>query len=123
MTENNSIGMKDFDESLGPASSDDRPFLERTEKTGAKENSLLAARIKDIDQDREERKKYSSRAYWLAVSWSVAVLAILLLHGCGQKAGWFKLPDAVLIALSAGLSAGLIGAFVAVATYLFKKGR
>jgi len=100
---------------LGPASSDDFASLK------AERNSLLAARRKVIDQDREERKKYASRAYWLAVGWSIAVLAVLLLHGFGQKSGWFKLPDVVLVVLSTGLSAGFIGAFVAVVTYLFKK--
>lgn len=117
MTVKDQTGVEDVDELLGRNSSDDSASLREEEK------SLLASHLEDIEQDRKERKKYSSRAYWLAVSWSVAVLAILLLHGFGQKSGWFRLPDAVLVALSAGLGAGLIGAFVAVATYLFKKGR
>jgi len=49
-TKNDPIGVKDVDETLGPASSDDFASLK------AERNSLLAARRKVIDQDREERK-------------------------------------------------------------------
>lgn len=112
--------IKDVDEAVGPISPDDRPFLERTE-TSAGENPLQAAHIQDIDQDREERKKYSSRIYWLVVGWLIAVLAVLMLQGFGQGPGWFKLPNLVLTSLLVGVSVGFIGAFIAVATYLFRK--
>jgi len=87
------------------------------------ERDILVARRIDLDQNREEKKKYSSRIYWLAVIWFSAVLLITVAHGFASEISWlpFRLPDLALVALIAGIGAGFIGVLIAVATNLFKK--
>ncbi len=84
------------------------------------ERDILVARRKDLDQNREERKKYTKIMFWGVAIWLVIVLAILM--ASGFKIMSFELPGYVLAIL---LSGTIIGAGVvvgAIMTALFKGG-
>jgi len=84
------------------------------------ERDILVARRKDLDQNREERKKYTKITFWGVAIWLVIVLAILM--ASGFKIMSFELPGYVLAIL---LSGTIIGAGVvvgAIMTALFKGG-
>lgn len=84
------------------------------------ERDILVARRKDLDQNREERKKYTQRTFWGVAIWLAIVLAILLAGGFKHVP--FELPGYVLAIL---LSGTIIGAGVvvgAIMTALYKGG-
>ena len=70
-------------------------------------------------QDREERKKFAKKIFWLLISFIIATLLILLLVGFAYLN--FSLNDAVLITMLSTMSANVIGIFIYVAKYLFNK--
>lgn len=72
---------------------------------------------KDRDQDRAQRKQYSSRLFWLVVGWLFAVGGILLLSGFG--AWGFQLTEVVLGTLIGTTTASVLGLFTIVVRYLF----
>ncbi len=87
------------------------------------EQSLADARqrsdIADRDQDREQRKAYARRLYWLVVVWLVVVGAILIVQGFAYLD--FKLPVEGLTTLIGSTTISVIGLFAIVANYLFPR--
>lgn len=71
-------------------------------------------------QDIKARKKYANKIFNLIRIWLISVVAIVLLAGFGNKCGWFKMADSVLIALITTTTASVVGLFAIVANYLFK---
>ncbi|MDR2813784.1 MAG: hypothetical protein LBB79_03900 [Prevotellaceae bacterium] len=67
-------------------------------------------------QDRQERKKFANKIFWLLVVFLTVVMAIVFLSGfCAMK-----LPSTVMVTLLATTSANVIGIFIFVVKYLFK---
>lgn len=81
------------------------------------ENLLLEAKIDDVVQDRDQRKKYSDRLFKLVVGWLCAIGVIILLHGFSCIP--FNLSVAVLSTIIGSTTASVLGLFVIVANYLF----
>lgn len=78
-------------------------------------------RLKGIQQDRTERKKYAGRIFVLVSSWLGAILGILLLQGLLGSHGCFDLSDSVLMTLLGGTTGSVIAVVVLVVKYLFPK--
>ena len=81
------------------------------------------ARIRQLEQNIAERKKYANRIFYLVCSWLCFVGALVLLNGVQD---WFTfipfhLSDAVLIALITTTTINVIGVFLFVVRYLFPK--
>lgn len=81
---------------------------------------------KDSRQNREQRKEYAGKIFWLVVGWLSGVGIILLLSGWKHGGMFphcrpFNLSDGVLMTLIGGTSASVIGLMVIVANYLFPK--
>jgi uncharacterized membrane-anchored protein len=79
------------------------------------------ARIKQLEQNIEERKKYANRIFCLVCYWLVFVGVLVLLNGVQGCFTWipFRLSDAVLIALITTTTINVIGVFLFVVRYLF----
>ena len=73
--------------------------------------------IKDMRQDRTERKRYANKIYWMLLSFLSVVIVIVIC--CAADRIFFSLSDSVLIALLTTTSANMIGIFMVVARYLF----
>jgi len=125
MTEKSQPSTNDLGEE-SPLSPDERAQLARLTAEQATtlallaEKAILDERRKDLDQNREERKKYTKIMFWGVAIWLVIVLAILM--ASGFKIMSFELPGYVLAIL---LSGTIIGAGVvvgAIMTALFKGG-
>lgn len=71
----------------------------------------------DIAQNREQRKNYAGKIFWLVCGWLLVLAAIV---GC-TGLGVMSLSDTVLVALISGASVNIIGLMVIVANYLFPK--
>lgn len=84
------------------------------------QNELLTARLKDREQDREERLRYAKRVFRLIVWWLVWVGSVVVVDGIEPLP--FDLADAVIIALVGGTTASVIGIFLIIANYLFPRG-
>lgn len=84
------------------------------------ERDILVARRKDLDQNREERKKYTQRTFWGAAVLLAIVLAILL--ASGFKFMPFELPGYVLAILFSGTIIGVGGVVGAIMASLYKGG-
>ncbi len=82
-------------------------------------NQRLEAEINDLTQDRDQRKTYANRLYWLIVGWLIVVGLIMLLHGLSPIS--FKLSVTVLTTLIGSTTISVLGLFVIVANYLFPK--
>ena len=82
-------------------------------------NKLQDAKIDDLVQDRDQRKKYSDRLFKLVVWWLIAVSLIILLHGFGYVP--FTLSVAVLTTIVGSTTGAVLGLFAIVANYLFPK--
>lgn len=82
-----------------------------------KEEQILIERLKDSQQNREQRKQYANKIFWLVCAWLVVLVIIVGQAGCGR----LILSDSVLIALISGASINIIGLMVIVANYLFPK--
>ena len=74
-------------------------------------------RLRSLEQDREQRKKYAGRIFWLVCAWLLALVAILSCVGTSL----YALSDAVLVGLITGASVNIIALMVIVANYLFPK--
>lgn len=85
----------------------------------ALDNAKRRAEIENLDQDRDERKKYASRVFLLVVVWLVAIGMILVLQGFGI--GKFDLSDNVLLMLIGTTTGSVVGIFLIVANYLFPR--
>lgn len=85
----------------------------------ALDNAKRRAEIENLDQDRDERKKYASRVFWLVVIWLAAIGMILMLQGFGI--GKFDLSDSVLLMLIGTTTGSVVGIFLIVANYLFPR--
>lgn len=73
--------------------------------------------LRDSKQNREQRKEYANKIFWLVCAW-LAVLTILVgMTGCGSLC----LSDTVLVTLIGSASVNIIGLMVIVASYLFPK--
>ena len=83
------------------------------------ENARLGEQLQDLQQDRDQRRKYSDRLFRLIVTWLVAVGAVLLLHGFTDVR--FALAVPVLTTLIGATTASVLGLFAIVANYLFPK--
>lgn len=73
--------------------------------------------LKDSKQNREQRKEYANKIFWLVCGWLVSLVFIVILVGFGRM----QLSDTVLVALISGASLNIIGLMVIVAQYLFPK--
>jgi hypothetical protein len=80
------------------------------------QNELLTARLKDREQDREERLRYAKRVFRLIVWWLVWVGSVVVVDDIEPLP--FDLADAVIIALVGGTTASVIGIFLIIANYL-----
>ena len=89
----------------GTASSDDseKPFLDE--------------KLEGLRQDRQQRKEYAGKIFYLVCAWLGVLALAMLLTGFRCMA----LSDAVLIALTGGATISIIGLMVIVANYLFPK--
>ena len=85
-------------------------------------------RLKQLQQDREERKKYADKIFRLIVIWLGFIMVLLFFQGfCNllrtspDSQPCFFLSDAVLIAAITSTTASVIALFVLVAKYLYPK--
>lgn len=78
-------------------------------------------KLQGLQQDREQRKEFAKKIYWLICLWLLGVAALLLLRGWNI---WgFYLSETVLIALITTTSANVIGLLAIVILYLFPRKR
>lgn len=81
------------------------------------ENQQRQEQIKDLRQDREQRKTYSDALFRLMLGWSIALAVIVFMDGaCCVR---FQLSERVLLALIGSTTASVFGLFFVVAKYLF----
>jgi len=78
--------------------------------------------LKSSIQDRKERKKYAGKIFILISIWLIAVFALLIAQAIFGKTGEFSLPVPVLLTITGGTTASVVGIFVIVARYLFPDG-
>lgn len=86
----------------------------------------LNEELKDLKQDRDERKSYASKLYWLVLIWLVVILLIVIFQGLRSLPGtpfYFKLSDTVLITLITTTTANVAAFFLVVVRYLFRPKR
>jgi len=69
-------------------------------------------------QDREERKDFADKIYYLLIGFLVVVFSIIFLSGFDSIQ--FTMSDVILTTLLATSSANIIGIFIFVVKYLFK---
>ena len=72
-----------------------------------------------LSQDIQERKKYASHIFWLIVGWLVLLFVVLGFQGF--KFCQFDLSENVLLVLIAGTTVNILGIFVIVVNYLFRR--
>ncbi len=82
--------------------------------------NLVFQDILDKQQNRGERKQYAKRTFVFLSIFTFLVLSIVLLQGFNTKTG-FVLSEAVLITLITTSLASIVGIFLLVMQYLFKK--
>ena len=80
----------------------------------------LGEELKDLKQDRDERKSYASKLYWLVLSWLMIILLITIFQGLQLSPIVFKLSDVVLITLITTTTANVAAFFLVVVRYLFR---
>ncbi len=86
----------------------------------------LNEELKDLKQDRDERKSYASKLYWLVLIWLVVILLIIIFQGLRslpRTPFYFKLSDKVLITLITTTTANVAAFFLVVVRYLFRPRR
>ena len=81
--------------------------------------SLKEEELKELTQNRKERKKYALWLYVFLVGFNFLVFVIIFFEGF--KCVNFILNNSVIITLLSATSANVIGIFVVVARYLFPK--
>lgn len=77
----------------------------------------LKSEIKDIEQDRDERKRFSNYIFGFMCSYVFAAVVIVILSGCKV----LILSDTILVTLLTTALADVIGVFTFVAKYLFHR--
>lgn len=83
----------------------------------------LGEELKDLKQDRDERKSYASKLYWLVLIWLMIILLIIVLQGLQLLPGvnvYFQLSDIVLVTLITTTTANVAAFFLVVVRYLFR---
>ena len=75
---------------------------------------------KALKQDIKERKKYAKSIFFLIIGWLVAVFIVLVLQGFGSYLN-FTLSENIVITLITGTTINILGIFIIVVNYLFKK--
>lgn len=92
--------------------------LEGNVVTGVRlEEELKKQRIKDLKQDRKERKRYADKIFEFVCIYLFAVALLLFLSG--TKSCPFMLSDTVLLMILGTTTANVIATFYFVANYLF----
>ena len=84
------------------------------------EKAYQRARLHGLLQDIDQRRIYADKIYDLIVWWLIAIFALLILAGFGKCIG-FNISDKVLITLIGGTTINVLGIFVIVANYIFRK--
>ncbi len=82
------------------------------------QRKYYAAQTRGLEQDIEERKKYSQRIFVLCCIWVFVVFALLVAQGLSWLTH-FSLSQPVLLAAIGSTTANIIAVFVIVARYLF----
>ena len=87
------------------------------------EDLKLRTRLRGLEQDIDERKKYANRIFVLVAIWLAVVVVVLVADGIrwpwmARYVG-FDLPEAVLMALITTTTGGVVGILLIVARYLF----
>ena len=97
-----------------------------SEKEASNEEKDLHGTVrKGLEQDIEERKKYSGRVYGFAMGWMIILPAIIVLDAidwnsiCTRFS--FNVPEKVLLALMGTTTASVLGSWFVVMNYLFPK--
>ena len=101
---------EDYKERLSGASID--------EERKIVELDLRREELASNKQDRDERKRFATKIFWMMTCFLFIVLLSVFLHAIPRVP--FNLSDPVLIALLTTSSAEVIGVFLVVARYLFK---
>ena len=89
------------------------------ETTKSLEDDRLKAEITNLVQDREQRKVYGNRLFWLVVIWLSVVGIILIAQGVCIIP--FKLSVTVATTMIGSTTVSVLGLFAIVANYLFPK--
>lgn len=112
-----------IEEVKGPEEASDKdigaPAAGETDQEFA--NYLERERFRSARQDREERKRYAQRIFWLVGIWLAVIALFAFLNGVLWPREVFRLSDSVLIALSTTTTAGVTMLLVLVARYLFPR--
>ena len=82
------------------------------------QRKYYAAQTRGLEQDIEERRKYSLRIFILCCVWVFGIFGLLLAQGFNWITR-FNLPQPVLLAAIGSTTANIIAVFVIVARYLF----
>jgi hypothetical protein len=82
------------------------------------ERAFKAEQLASKKQNREERKKFADKLYWILMAFLTFVGLIVI--ACGIEPFPFTLPNSVINTLLATTSANVIGIFIYVVKYLFK---
>lgn len=83
--------------------------------------NLIFQDILDKQQNRGERKQYAKRTFVFLSIFTFLIISIVFLQGFNTKTKFFVLSDAVLITLITTSLASIVGIFLLVMQYLFKK--
>lgn len=85
----------------------------------------LGEELKDLRQDRDERKSYASKLYWLVLTWLTVILTIVVMQGLKvpEIRFTFQLNDVVLVTLITTTTANVAAFFLVVVRYLFRPKR
>lgn len=82
---------------------------------------LATEEIKDIRQNREERKSYASHIFIMICIYLILVFTLLFFSGFGF---WgFYLSDSIILSLIGTTLINVLGVFIIVVNYLFPKKR
>lgn len=82
----------------------------------------LSEELKDLRQDRDERKSYASKLYWLVLIWLTLIITIVILQGLelSNVILSFHLDNTVLVTLITTTTANVAAFFLVVVRYLFR---
>ena len=107
-------------ESIRPPELDppDQPDPLSKSEANSYNNRLADARLRSLNQDIDERRKYARRIFWLIAVWLYGLGLIILFQGFWDT---FSLPEGVLIAIIGGTTVSVLGIFGFVAKYLFHR--
>ena len=98
----------------------EKGYLSEAEFESSEEESSLGQEdIEDRRQDRSERKKYANQTFVFVSIFTGLMMMIIVFTGFSF---WgFKLSDSILITLITSSLTTVIGIFILVVQYLFKK--